>query len=304
MNADNLGELNTNALSGEENLSEADRAFANPDKFNLLADEEYLAIPESEFRARFRERLHHTLEIQTYHAIHNKKNLPASRRNTAERLLGLWDRRGLAHDLPEYVFARKLLEFADELIAGRRVDLSPYAWHELTQAEQDLFAQVVHQRRSVRHWDAGREVPRELIHKLLDAGLWAAHSCNLQSVRYIVVRESVQPGLFIGSDIPGGPVHIVLLQDERVYRANPNNPVKNRLLDCGAAAQNIVLAAHAYGLGGCWLTFSEGMLARLRKKFALPEYISPVTYVDVGWPVQMPFPVQRIAVAEALLAPL
>jgi nitroreductase len=34
-------------------------------------------------------------------------------------------------------------------------------------------------------------------------------------------------------------------------------------VDCGAAAQNIVVAAHAYGLGGCWLTFTDTMIERL-----------------------------------------
>ncbi len=43
-------------------------------RFNL-SDEEYLKIDETEFRARFRERLHHTLEIQTYSAIHYEKKL-------------------------------------------------------------------------------------------------------------------------------------------------------------------------------------------------------------------------------------
>lgn len=43
-------------------------------RFNL-SDEEYLTIDETEFRARFHERLHHTLEIQTHSAIHYGKRL-------------------------------------------------------------------------------------------------------------------------------------------------------------------------------------------------------------------------------------
>jgi nitroreductase len=285
-------------------LSQSDREFADPANASAFSDEQYLSVSETEFRARFRERLHHTLEIQTYHAIHNRKSLTEARKSTVLRLLGLWDQRGLSHDLPEYVFAGTLLDFADQLIAGREVNLSAYRWRVLSESERDVFDNVVHERRSVRHWDETREVPDALIRKLLKAGLWAAHSCNLQSIRYIVTREAGRPGLFAGSDIPGGPVHIVLLQDERVYLANRNNPVRNRLLDCGAAAQNIVLAAHAHGLGGCWLTFSEGMIARLRKAFELPDPIQAITYVDVGWPVQTPVPVPRISVDEALLSPL
>ena len=292
------------AAESATDLSEEDKAFADPTKNLLLSDEEYLKISDVEFRARFRERLHHTLEIQTYHAAHHKKTLGGNRKDTVLKLLDIWEKRGLGKDLPEYVFSRKLLGFADALIQGKDVDLSAYKWRSLNPEEQNLFERVIRERRSVRHWDWTRKVPARLIRRVLEAGLWGAHSCNLQSIRYLVVREEESPGLFAGSDIPGGPVHIVLLQDQRVYLANPFNPVRNRLLDCGAAAQNIVLASHAYGLGGCWLTFSDGMLSRLSRHFSLPDHMQLVTYVDVGWPVQTPCPVERISVREALLQPL
>lgn len=271
-------------------------------KFNLT-DEEYLALSETEFRARFRERSHHTMEIQVYHAAYYKKPLDEKQTQTVLRLLDLWDKRGLSHDLPDYIYAKKLLGFAELLTQGKEVDLSAWQWHFFRKEEQDLFEKAVYERRSVRHWTTGR-VPEEVVYKVLKAGLWAAHSCNLQSIRYLVVREEKTPDLFVGADIPGGPVHIVLLQDELVYKANPLNPVRNRLLDCGAAAQNVVLAAHAYGLGGVWLTFNEEMKERLRKHFNLPDYISVVTYVDIGWPDQTPYPPQRISVEEALLTDL
>lgn len=272
-------------------------------KKQTLTDEDYLAIPETEFRARFRERLHHTLEIQVYQTAYKNKQLNPEQTNVVNRLLRLWDERGLTHDLPEYIYAQKLLGFAELLIAGKGVDLSECQWHVLDTEEQKLFEKVAYERRSVRQWKKDR-VSEEVVRKVLNAGLWAAHSCNLQSIRYLVIREENNPGLFVGGDIPGGPVHIVLVQDERVYVANPFNPVRNRLLDCGAAAQNIVLAAHAYGLGGVWLTFSDEMKERLRKHFNLPDYLSVVTYVDLGWPDQTPYPPQRISVEEALLAAL
>ena len=117
----------------------------------------------------------------------------------------------------------------------------------------------------------------------------------------MVIREEVEPGLFEDSDVPGGPVHIVVMQDTRCYQANALMPEFNKLLDCGAATQNIVLAAHAYGLGGCWLTFSENKRARLIEHFAIPQHTKVVTYVDVGWPDQSPCPVWRCSVEEAVI---
>ena len=267
--------------------------------FNLT-DEEYLALDEVEFRARFRERAHHTLEIQTYAAAYRNAKVPENQADTVKHLSELWTKRGLSTDAHDYRLAQQLLSLADTLASGQKPDLSPYAPHPVTKEMSDAFFTVLYERRSVREFTA-QKVPDELIDKILDAGLWAAHSCNLQSIRYLVIREENVPGLFKGSDVPGGPVHLVVLQDERVYNANPYNPVRNRLLDAGAAAQNIALAAHAVGLEGVWLTFNDAIKDRLRTHFKLPEYISIVTYVDVGYGDQTPFPVLRDAVKDVIL---
>jgi nitroreductase len=253
-----------------------------------------------EFRARFRERLHHTLEIQTYAALHEGKTLPPTQTETVENLLDIWRERGLSTSLPDYRWGRKLLQFARKARAGKPVDLLPHRSPPIDRTGYRLFKRIVEDRRSVRHWSP-REVPDSAVNEILRAGTWAAHSCNLQSLRFAVVREKNEPGLFRGADIPGGPVHLVALQDERVYRANPLNPVRNRLIDAGAAVQNMALAAHALGLGGVWLTFTDSMLERLYRRFGLPEEIKIVTYLDVGYPAQSPAPPLRLGLGETVL---
>lgn len=265
-------------------------------------EEELIKMDEVEFRARMRERCHHTLEIQLYTCIHEHKPLSARQTETADRFLRVWDRRGLSHDLPEYRFVRRLRDLADQVYAGQEPDLTPYAPTELSEEALKGFESVLYERRSVRHWDWSRRVPDEIIDKILNAGLWGAHACNLQSIRYCVVREETTPDVFKNSDIPGGPIHILILQDKRCYMANPVMPAYNKLLDCGAAGQNIVLAAHAYGLGGTWLTFtSDKMRQRVRNTLEIPEEYDMVTYVDVGYPDQTPFAPDRISVEEAVL---
>jgi nitroreductase len=266
----------------------------------LLSDAEYLAMDEVEFRARFRERLHHTLEIQTYATAYKNEKLQPTQTDTAQRFLRLWQKRGLSEELHEYRYAKQLISFAEQLIAGERVDLSAHATNSVSPELCDAFLAIIKERRSVREFTEER-VPEELIERVLDAGLWAAHSCNLQSIRYLVIREETSPGLFLGSDVPGGPVHLVICQDMRVYKANPYNPVRNQLLDAGAAAQNIVLAAHAVGLEGVWLTFNDSIALRVRARLNLPEHIKMVTYVDVGFGDQTPYPVLRAGVNEAIV---
>ena len=200
-----------------------------------LTDEQLLAMDETEFRARVRERSHHTLEIQVYATAYRHQKLKPNQADYTKHLLELWEKRGLGKNLPEYRYASFLIDAAEKLVN-------------------------------------------------------------------VVVREKNEPGLFRGSDVPGGPVHLVILQDMRCYRANSFTPVRNQLLDAGAAGQNIVLAAHAVGLEGVWLTFpGEEFCDRLRKKFNLPDYIRLVTYVDVGYGDQTPYPPQRWDVKDTIL---
>ena len=88
-----------------------------------LTDEEFLAMDESEFRARVRERSHHSLEIQMYHAAYRNEKLKASQADYVKHLLELWRKRGLGTDLPEYKYASFLIESADKLSRGEAVDL-------------------------------------------------------------------------------------------------------------------------------------------------------------------------------------
>jgi nitroreductase len=268
-------------------------------EFNL-SEKAYLEMDEVEFRARFRERTHHTLEIQVYHAAYRNKTLSEKQADTAKKLCRIWIKRGISTNEHDYRVAEQLIAFAEDLAGGKGIDLSPYAPHPVSKAQEKSFFTIIHERRSVREFKKDR-VSDELIDRLLDAGLWAAHSCNLQSIRYLVVREETCPGLFRGSDVPGGPVHLVICQDFRVYRANPYNPVRNQLLDAGAAAQNIALAAHAAGLEGVWLTFNGKIKERLAAKFNLPEFVEPVTYVDIGYGDQTPYPMLRPPVKDMVL---
>ena len=264
--------------------------------------EELLTMDEVEFKARFRERCHHTMEIQTYSNAYRGKKLNSSQTETALLYMDVWRERGLPQNSPEYIYAEKILSFANKLIKGETVDLSPFKPTSLNENDIKAFENIIYERRSVREWK-DEYVSDDIIDKVLKTGLWAAHACNLQSIRYLVIREETSPGLFKGSDIPGGPIHIVILQDMRVYRANPIMPESNQLLDAGAAAQNIVLATHAYGLGGCWLTFtSEQMKQRIREYVNLPDDYRMTTYIDIGWPDQTPYAPQRISLEDAIFA--
>ena len=138
----------------------------------VLSEEQLMELNEVEFRARMRERCHHTLEIPTYESAYFGTPLPADQTETVEKMLRVWDRRGLSHDLVEYRFATTILGYAKKRIAGEPVDLSVHEPKWLTPEEQEVFERVIYQRSARRRrprcgwcsmFRAGQGARREVI---------------------------------------------------------------------------------------------------------------------------------------------
>ena len=121
-------------------------------------------------------------------------------------------------------------------------------------------------RRSIRRYRP--ETPtREELEKIAEAGLYAASGKNMQPVKIIIVTnkelidrlrvwnreiggwpESVDPFF-------GAPALLLVISD----RASPNH-----VYDGALAMGNMMLAAHALGLGSCWIN-------RARQEFDTDE---------------------------------
>jgi len=58
------------------------------------------------------------------------------------------------------------------------------------------------------------------------------------------------------------------------------------MLDCSAAAQNLLLAAHGLGLGAVWVAVwpFEDFVKGSRMYFGLPEDIEPLALIVAGYP--------------------
>ena len=68
-----------------------------------LTDEQLLAMDETEFRARVRERSHHTLEIQVYATAYRHQKLKPNQADYTKHLLELWSS---FHTFTRFTFIR------------------------------------------------------------------------------------------------------------------------------------------------------------------------------------------------------
>lgn len=152
------------------------------------------------------------------------------------------------------------------------------------------FNEVIKNRRSVRSFQR-KPIEREKINKILEAGLWAPSAGNTQEWRFIKIENESLKGKI--AEIAGGqafiaeaPVVIVLCADlKEIERAYGERGVRlYSLLDCGMAAQNLMLTATAEGLGACPVgAFDEETLKALLR---LPDNLRPVLIIPMGYPAE------------------
>lgn len=152
-------------------------------------------------------------------------------------------------------------------------------------------------RRSIRAFES-RNVPDELVEKLIDAARWAPSAGNIQPWEFVVVRKSeikrmLAEAALNQSFIEEAPVVIVVCANEN--RSMQGYGVRGKTLYCiqdtAAAIQNIHLTAYSLGLGTCWVgAFKEEKAKEILKA---PQGIRPVAIIPVGYPAETPPPRNR-----------
>lgn len=120
-------------------------------------------------------------------------------------------------------------------------------------AEKNAVLEAIKTRRSVRKFKPDIP-PMETINKILEAGTYAASGRGSQSPIIVAVtnRElrdklSAMNAKILGMDkdpFYGAPVVLVVLADK-------NRPT--RVYDGSLVMGNLMLAAHALGIGSCWI---------------------------------------------------
>jgi nitroreductase len=147
------------------------------------------------------------------------------------------------------------------------------------------FFDVVAARRSVRAY-LPDPVGRDVLEKIVAAGVEAPTGCNLQLKQYLIVDD---PGLLeqirpISPALNGAPAAIVLLVEPTATKYG-----EYWVQDASAAMENMLLAAAALGYAGCWV---EGHVRpnedKLRKLLGVPDNLRVWSLTPVGKAAKSP----------------
>jgi nitroreductase len=169
--------------------------------------------------------------------------------------------------------------------------------------------ETIRTRRSIRRYTL-EQVPEERLQEIIEAGLWAPGAGGRQSGMMVVCQDreinealgranrgafgalgargsfsvsTEQPSIADDSNIPssfyGAPTVVSLFAP----RGMVNGPG-----DCWCMGENMMLAAHALGIGSCVVaratsTFEGELGRRMLGEWGVPENYDPILHVVLGY---------------------
>lgn len=167
--------------------------------------------------------------------------------------------------------------------------------------------EAIKKRRSVRAFKPDA-IPDDVLRRVLEAAQWAPSAGDLQARDFIVVkdigiRKALSYAAWNQNFIAEAPVDVVVCANERRSSVRYGRRGKDLycILDAAAAVQNLMLAAHALGLGTCWVgAFDDD---EVRKILGLPDWERPIAIIPIGYPAEVPretprFPLEKVVHSE------
>lgn len=174
----------------------------------------------------------------------------------------------------------------------------------------DVF-EAIHGRRSVKKVKEDA-LPREMIERLLDAAVQAPNHHKVRPWRFVVLigdgrkrLGDVMAASFLYRNPATPPegldkTRALPLRAPVVIAIGVDKPTESKIIEienvsaASAAAQNILLAAHALGLGAMWRTGDWARDEKVKEflGFAPDQYL--IGFIYVGYPDVLPEPYERL----------
>jgi nitroreductase len=165
-------------------------------------------------------------------------------------------------------------------------------------------------RRSVRKF-AKNQIPDAVLEQIIGAGTYAPSALALQPWAFVVVQDQkflkkvsdycvpvlisrmkdAHDGMSDGfRQMLESPGYSIFYHAPTVIMVIGKTDSRFREIDCSLAAENMMLAAHALGIGSCWIGSTEVAYgnSELMAGFRVPEEYSPVGTIVLGYPEENP----------------
>jgi len=146
---------------------------------------------------------------------------------------------------------------------------------------------VILTRRSIRKY-VNKPISDDLIKELLEAAVSAPSAGNQQPWHFVILDDKSTLDVILTFH----PNAKMLKEAQKAILVCGDLSLEKFkgywLLDCAAATQNILLAAHAKDVGSCWLGIypREDRMTQMKKLLGMPDHVIPFSLISLGYPAE------------------
>lgn len=148
-------------------------------------------------------------------------------------------------------------------------------------------------RKSIRKFNVSKPVEDEKVEKMLRAAMCAPTAMDKRPWEFIVVKDPAKLAA-LAERLPysrvGNGAKLAIVVCGSLDNGLPGRGKEYWIHDCSAATMNLLLAAHAQGLGAVWTGVYPGeeRIAAVREILAIPDGFMPLNVIPVGYPAENP----------------
>jgi len=170
--------------------------------------------------------------------------------------------------------------------------------------ESSSLLNIILGRTSIRNFEKDKRVPKEILKKILLAGIRAPSAGNIQPRTFIIVKdEAIKERLYQLCEkqafMKDAPVWIVICADLNrhlnaakmtgaEYDYTGILPYTFSVLDAALSLENMVIAAEASGLGSVIIGSVIEHPWKVKKILRLPEHCLAISILCIGYPQEEP----------------
>ncbi|WP_417909571.1 nitroreductase family protein [Candidatus Electronema sp. PJ] len=160
--------------------------------------------------------------------------------------------------------------------------------------------EAIKQRRSIREFTE-QPVERDLLERIITAGIWAPSGLNNQPWRFVLIRDQdirtqlAQLTHYAHIVKAASALIAVYLDQEKMY-----DRVKDHQA-AGACIQNMLLAAHELGLGAVWLGQILANKEKVNEVLRLDSHYELAALLALGYPQHRNQQSQRLPLETFIL---
>lgn len=172
---------------------------------------------------------------------------------------------------------------------GEKTETQPTQPVDATQ----IVLENIMTRTSIRQFTS-QPIAKDTLLSIVKAGMAAPSAVNLQPWSFIIIDEpealkrlnEVHPH----ANLKTATAAIVVCG---LLNKSENEEIRPYWVqDCSAATENILLAAHAYGIGAVWCGVypNPERIPAVKEVLGIPENVEPLNIITMGYPDQNPQP--------------